>query len=113
MEETKKQWFDLVNNIRSNSEELGIEIPLKNTRVRCIETGTIYSSLSQAAKDTSCSKSHISYVCNGVLKTAKGLRFEFIDEDDIDIRNLKKQQAGKTKKVKRKTKPQTLNTTNL
>lgn len=51
----------------------------KKCRVFCIDNGITYSSLTQAALDTGCSKSHISSVCNGKLKTAKGLRFRFVD----------------------------------
>lgn len=48
-------------------------------RVHSLDEGITYTSLTQAAEMTGCSKSHISAVCNGQLKTAKGLRFSFAD----------------------------------
>ena len=61
--------------------------------VYCFDTGITYNSLSQAARDTGCSKSHISMVCNGELKTAKGMRFRFAD-------GIKKSEVEKTSKRK-------------
>ena len=43
----------------------------------CLETGKIYSSARQAAKELNLQYSKISLVCNGKRKTTGGLHFEF------------------------------------
>lgn len=50
--------------------------------VRCIETGVIYPSTREASRQTKISLTSISYCCNGKLKTAGGLHFEFIDKQE-------------------------------
>ena len=46
--------------------------------VRCIETGKVYSSLTQAEKATGINHRSISYVCNGIKYTAGGLHWCFV-----------------------------------
>lgn len=48
-------------------------------RVCCIETGIIYESLSEAARQTGIDKSSISKCCCGKRKTAGGFHWEFVD----------------------------------
>ncbi len=85
--------LDQVNKeLRKKSEE---KIYYIKARVRCLDDGIVYSSLTQAAEMTGCSKSHISAVCNGKLKTAKGLRFVFEDEHAIEARKNKEKKTEK------------------
>jgi len=53
--------------------------PAHNRRkVKCIDTGKIYSSIRLAAKELNIHSQHISKVCSGKLKTTGGYRFEYI-----------------------------------
>lgn len=47
-------------------------------KVVCVETGNIYSSATQASKETGIDNSSISKVCKGIYKTAKGFHWEFV-----------------------------------
>lgn len=100
MIDTKKAWADMYDQLYSKAEEIGDRLCDAKTRVKCIERNIVYESLSQAAKDNNCSKSHVSAVCNGRLKSAKGLHFEFVDEKDIEVRK-DKQPTKQRKSVKR------------
>lgn len=46
--------------------------------VRCIETGTIYFSAAEAARQTGLERSKISAVCRGERKTHGSLSWEFV-----------------------------------
>ena len=48
---------------------------------RCIETGKIYRSATEASKNISISRSCIVECCNGKQKTAGGYHWEYIKED--------------------------------
>lgn len=48
-------------------------------KVLCIETGIIYSSIMDAARQTGIDQSDISKVCRGVRKTAGGFHWKYID----------------------------------
>lgn len=64
----------------------------KCKRVRCLETGQVFESETQASKDLGLWATHISHVCTGARKTTGKLRFEFVDEVDI-IKALAKRQV--------------------
>lgn len=49
--------------------------------VRCIETGKIYTTVNEAAKDNDCNPSKISAVCHGDRQHTKHLHFEFVKEE--------------------------------
>ena len=51
----------------------------KCKRVRCLETGQVFESETQASKDLGLWATHISHVCTGARKTTGGLHFEFVD----------------------------------
>ena len=51
----------------------------RSKKVRCIETGIVYPSASEAARQTGIDKSSISKCCRGKLKTAGGFHWEFVD----------------------------------
>ena len=46
--------------------------------VRCVETGEIFVSCSDAEKKTGISNAHINSCCNGHRKTAKNFHWEFV-----------------------------------
>lgn len=48
-------------------------------RVRCIETGVIYDSIKEAARQTGLCKQKISYCCRGIrYKKTGGFHWEFV-----------------------------------
>jgi hypothetical protein len=47
-------------------------------KVRCIETGIVYSGLPEASKETGCPKSGISMCCNRKQKSSKGYHWEYV-----------------------------------
>lgn len=55
-----------------------------NKRVRCIETGKIFESGAECAREMGLDASHISKVCRGVSKSHKGFHFEFVIEEELN-----------------------------
>lgn len=53
--------------------------PTHFKRVRCVETGKIYNSQSEAAQEYGITQAAISAVCKGKNKTAKKMHWEFVD----------------------------------
>lgn len=49
-------------------------------KVRCVETGEVYSSLIEAAKAKGINSSKISSVCKGKRKTTGGCRWEYVED---------------------------------
>lgn len=51
-----------------------------NRAVRCLNTGLVYVSASEAARVLNVSKTHVAEICRGnsVRKSAKGYRFEYV-----------------------------------
>ena len=49
--------------------------------VVCVETGIVYSSITEAAKELGVSRPAVAYVCHGKTKSIKGLTFQFVDTD--------------------------------
>ena len=47
--------------------------------VRCVDTGKVYQTLSEAAYDTRADSSKITMVCRGHRKSTGGLRWEYVD----------------------------------
>ena len=54
----------------------------KGKRVICLETGEVFNTATEAAKEIGVHLSTISCVCTGKCKTAKGKTFRYIDEHD-------------------------------
>lgn len=52
----------------------------KSRKVRCIETGIIYSALKEAGRKTGVDSNNISACCSGRLKTAGKLHWEYVTE---------------------------------
>lgn len=64
---------------KKNSEKhLKIISEAKSKPVLCVETGKIYSSAREAAKDLNLQYSKISLVCNGIRSTTGGYHFKFV-----------------------------------
>jgi group I intron endonuclease len=55
----------------------------KKKPVRCIDTGIVYASVADAAADVPCAATNVCQVCKGKLKSVKGLRFKYADEEVI------------------------------
>ena len=51
-------------------------------KVRCIETGEVYNSCKEASIKLGLSKSVVSKIIRGSLKTAKGYHFEVVEEEE-------------------------------
>lgn len=49
-----------------------------NRKVRCIDTGVVYNSISEAARVNNCDRTGITDACRGKLKTSNGLRWEYV-----------------------------------
>ena len=71
------EWCDAKynNNYGTRNQRAAAAISKK---VRCIETGVIYESLTEASRQTSIAVSNISECCNGKRKTAGGFHWEYI-----------------------------------
>lgn len=71
-----------MSEARKNSEKAQASIQILNQSkaktVRCIETGTIYASAHEAARQTGFSQSNISAACRGAFKQAYGYHWEYI-----------------------------------
>lgn len=50
-------------------------------RVICLDTGKIYNTMNDAAKDNGCNPSKVSEVCHGTRKHTRGLRFALYKEE--------------------------------
>lgn len=54
--------------------------------ILCVETGKIYTCLSEASRDMGKGNSHIGEVCRGKRKTAFGYHWRFIEEEEKNAR---------------------------
>lgn len=54
----------------------------KNKRIICVETGEIFKSVNEASRTYNTASGSICKVCNGKLKTTKGMTFRYIDENN-------------------------------
>lgn len=73
------EWMTCKENINygTHNERMG---KAKGKRVLCVETGVIYSSTREAARQTGIDQSSISKACRGIQKTAGGYHWKYIDE---------------------------------
>lgn len=92
------QWYNLTysrNREKALSKGVDFKIMKKETketkenknngtgvpkRVRCIETGQIFESGAEAARQLGVDPSHLSKVCRGKQKSTHGYHFEFVEE---------------------------------
>ena len=58
--------------------ERGSKAPSNRTRIRVIETGDIFESISECARELGCNKSSISKFLSGRLNDVKGYHFEVV-----------------------------------
>lgn len=72
----------LTQEDRINGARISSQLSRKKVYVR--ETGDIYPSLTECARDMRLSKSGISRCCNGVSDNYRGYHFSFIDGGTID-----------------------------
>lgn len=54
----------------------------RRKKILCIETGTVYTSLTAAAKETNTTISNICMVCNGQRERAGGHRWQYVKEGE-------------------------------
>ena len=83
-------WYNLTySRDRETALSKGVEFKVEKNkrpstgapkRVRCIETGQIFESGAEAARQLNLDPSHLSKVCLGKQKSTKGLHFEFVEE---------------------------------
>ena len=70
---------------------------MANTRragkIRCIETGEMYNSYREASKATGVSHTSINAVVLGKQESAKGLHFEFVEEEEQIISCITNEQG--------------------
>ena len=88
-EEEKQEWASKIskaNKGREFSEQHrknislsreGITIPARWKPIKCVTTGVVYSSLTEAAKDTGCDASHIVKCCKGKIKKIHNMEFVY------------------------------------
>lgn len=69
--------FEYVDNPLSEEERLR-EAKEKGKKVLCIETGNIYDSVAEAARQTGANRRHIACVCHGQRKTCGGYHWQFV-----------------------------------
>lgn len=54
--------------------------PVQYRKVRCVSTGRVFESISEASRITGVSRRAISYACNGKHKTSGGFIWEFVNQ---------------------------------
>ena len=65
--------------IKGRAKGNAISAKKRSKPVRCIETGIIYASMSEANRQTGISYGSISNCCRGKRKTAGGYHWEYVD----------------------------------
>ena len=53
----------------------------KSKKVKCVETGEVFNSVSEAAEHIGCTSSFISFACNGRAKSAYGFHWKYVEEE--------------------------------
>ena len=66
--------------IKHNSETKNKMSVVKMKKIKCLENQIIYNSISEAAKELNVAQPNISRVLHGVVKTAGGFHFEFVEK---------------------------------
>ena len=59
----------------------------RSKRVMCVESGEIFDSITLAAKSLGLTRNAVGNVLNGVIVSAKGFHFVFVDEESPKVRN--------------------------
>lgn len=63
-------------------------------RVICLDTGIVYDTIREAARDNDCSECKISAVCHGHRKHTKQLHFAFYNDENYKNGRLIKKETG-------------------
>lgn len=72
---------------------------MRSRKVICIDTGVIYDSLEEAAKEVDVSKGAISACCLGKSKTSAGMQWEYYNPNKIYTKKeIVNKDSGKPKK---------------
>lgn len=77
--------------------EVELTSPRGRRQVRCIETGIIYNSITEAANAFNVSPSGMYSACNGECKTIRGLQFEFVDPNSKVNKESRENVAAKNR----------------
>ena len=90
------QWYNITysrNKDLALAKGVDFKVEEKNKKrtgtskpVRCIETGEVFASGAEAARQMNLDASHLSKVCRGKLKSTKGYHFEFVEGDEENER---------------------------
>jgi hypothetical protein len=87
--ETRKLWGRLIseaNKGRTKTEQhrqklskarIGLKVPKIWKAVKCLTTGIVYPSLTEAALATKCDPSHVAKCCRGKLKKTNNMEFMY------------------------------------
>lgn len=70
------EWVTQKENVK-HAYELGLNT--KRKKVLCVETGEVYKSATECAKENSVSVGLISGVCNGHYETARGKHYKYYE----------------------------------
>ena len=75
-------WEYVDDELRKNANKKRMEREVERNKqykpVRCIETGIVYRSLTEAGRQTGAERSSISNCCQGKQKTTAGFHWEFV-----------------------------------
>jgi len=52
------------------------QVEFRGTKVKCVETGKVFDSISECSREMNCDRRNIRKVCDGVCKSTKGYSFE-------------------------------------
>jgi len=75
---TNLEWVDYITNNNYGTRNERISSKQNHKRVRCIETGEVFPSITSIHRTKGYSRTHIALACKGVHQTAYGHRWEFI-----------------------------------
>jgi len=83
-EKMKKAWTP-ERKSKLSEQSKGLDRSYQLVRVRNVETGEIYNSIKEASEKTGVLSTHITRVCKGKRKSSGGIRWEYVDADDMTI----------------------------
>lgn len=102
LDKKKKAAAEKIKNKRKKNREK------KLVKIRNVDTGEIYLSLSEAERKTKVSRNVVSMCASGKMDSSKSTRFEYIDVDKKTLAILNKTVRIKNKELLRKSKKQIL-----
>lgn len=78
------EWCSPSYNV-NHAIRIGLKKPSREKRIKCIETGVVYKSISEAARKLKCSRSNIRDCVNGKQNTALGKHFQLFIEGGLEL----------------------------